>query len=119
MAKLINLPIHKDNRGSLTVIEKVLPFEVKRVFYLDDLGDRPRGAHKHYELYEAVVCLRGSFVMKIQKGDTIEEFLLDSLQKCLLIPPEDFRILHSFSKDCLILALASCEFDPKDYIYEV
>ncbi len=119
MAKLINLQSHIDERGSLTAIEKVLPFEIKRVFYLDKLGDKPRGSHKHYELFEAVICLRGSFVMQIKNKESEKNFVLDSPNKCLLLPPEDFRILHSFSKDCLILALASCEYDPKDYIYEV
>ena len=53
------------------------------------------------------------------KNGQDEIFLLDSPEMCLLVPPEDFRILESFSDDCLILALASCEFDPEDYIYEV
>jgi hypothetical protein len=29
MAKIIELPTHSDERGSLTVIEKCLPFEIK------------------------------------------------------------------------------------------
>ena len=119
MAYLINLETHTDERGSLTVIEKILPFEIKRIFYLDKLGDIPRGSHKHHELYEAIVCLRGKFVMEIRNKKREDFFLLDSSQKCLLVLPDDFRILHSFSKDCLILVLASCEYNPQDYIYEV
>ena len=28
MAKLVKLPTYNDNRGNLTVIEKILPFEI-------------------------------------------------------------------------------------------
>ena len=31
---LINFKTHKDSRGSLTVLEKEIPFEIKRVFYI-------------------------------------------------------------------------------------
>ena len=34
MAKLVKLPTYNDNRGNLTVIEKILPFEIKRVYYI-------------------------------------------------------------------------------------
>ena len=34
MPELIELPTYKDDRGSLTVIEKILPFEIKRVYYI-------------------------------------------------------------------------------------
>ena len=33
MAKQIDLTTHTDNRGNLTVIEKVIPFDIKRIFY--------------------------------------------------------------------------------------
>ena len=34
MAKILNFNTHSDNRGSLTVIEKIIPFDVKRIFYI-------------------------------------------------------------------------------------
>lgn len=34
MAYLIELPVFQDYRGNLTVVEKVLPFEIKRVYYI-------------------------------------------------------------------------------------
>lgn len=38
MAYLIELRTMHDDRGSLTVIEKVLPFEIKRVYYIRNVG---------------------------------------------------------------------------------
>ena len=41
-AKIINIPKIEDPRGNLSVIEKeVVPFEIKRVYYLYDV---PAGA---------------------------------------------------------------------------
>jgi len=118
VAYLIQLETFTDDRGSLTVIEKQIPFSIKRVFYLYDLGDKPRGLHKHYDLTEAVICLSGSFVMSIKNDKITKNFLLNSKRECLIIPPNDFRILHSFTKHCVILVLASCEYDKKDYIFQ-
>ena len=50
MAKLVKLPTYNDNRGNLTVIEKILPFEIKRVYYIYGVKDNERGFHKHKTL---------------------------------------------------------------------
>jgi len=34
MAHLIDLKTHTDKRANLTVIENVLPFKIKRIFYI-------------------------------------------------------------------------------------
>ena len=39
MAHLISLHTHIDKRGNLTVVEKVLPFDIKRVFYIYGVDD--------------------------------------------------------------------------------
>ena len=118
MAYLINLKTHTDNRGSLTVLEKEIPFDIKRVFYLHDLNKNKRAEHRHYNLIEAVVCLNGNFKTFIKNKNEEKEFFLDNPNKCLIINPEDWRVLHSFSEDCIVLVLASTHYDPQEYIYE-
>ena len=39
MAQLIDLKTFTDNRGNLTVIEKVIPFDIKRIFYIYGVDD--------------------------------------------------------------------------------
>lgn len=34
MAHIIDLKTFTDDRGNLTVIEKVIPFDIKRIFYI-------------------------------------------------------------------------------------
>ena len=39
MSKIIQFVTHSDPRGSLTVIEKKVPFDIKRVFYIYNVDD--------------------------------------------------------------------------------
>ena len=49
--QIINIPKIEDYRGNIGVIEKdVLPFAVKRVYYLYDIpSSATRGGHTHKE----------------------------------------------------------------------
>lgn len=49
MAHIIDLKTFTDNRGNLTVIEKVLPFDIKRIFYIYGVDDSVRGGHRHHK----------------------------------------------------------------------
>ncbi len=41
MALLIKIPTFSDSRGKLTTIDKILPFDIKRVYYIyDATGER-------------------------------------------------------------------------------
>lgn len=118
MAELINLKTFSDNRGSLTVIEKVLPFEVKRIFYIYGVDDSVRGKHRHHKTIQAAICVKGSCVISNDDGKKQEDFLLDSPEKCLLIYEKDYHWMHKFTPDCVLLVMASEFFNPEDYIYE-
>ena len=58
MALLKKLPTFEDNRGSLTVIEKEIPFKIKRIYYLYKLKNQ-RGGHRHNKNIQAIICLNG------------------------------------------------------------
>ena len=55
MAYIIDLQHYKDERGTLTVIDKVLPFEVKRSYYITGVNHLTRGGHRHKKLVEAII----------------------------------------------------------------
>lgn len=118
MAKLIRLKTFEDIRGSLTVIEKILPFEIKRIFYIYGVDDSIRGKHRHHKTKQAAVCVSGSCIISNDDGKVQEEFILDSPDKCLLLYPKDFHSMHHFTEGSILLVLASENFDPEDYIYE-
>ncbi|MGF7077751.1 sugar 3,4-ketoisomerase [Mucilaginibacter sp. UYCu711] len=118
MAYIINLLTFKDTRGTLTVLDQVVNFEIKRLFYIYNVDYSNRGGHRHHETHQAVICIQGSCKIINDDGIKQETFVLDSPEKCLIIRPEDWHIMHDFSTDAILLVLASTAFDPKDYIYE-
>lgn len=112
MAKLIELKTISDDRGDLTVIEKILPFDIKRVYYIYNTNGKSRGNHKHKKNIQALVCISGS--CKIKCYDEI--FLLDSPKKCLILNPEDYHEMYDFSNQSILLVLSSEHYDENDYI---
>ncbi|MEW6061276.1 MAG: FdtA/QdtA family cupin domain-containing protein [Bacteroidota bacterium] len=118
MAYLIQLKTHHDKRGNLTVIEKEIPFPIKRIFYIYGVDNSVRGKHRHHKTIQAAICITGSCKIFNDDGTRQEEFLLDSPEKCLILEPRDWHQMYDFSSDAVLLVLASEYFDPNDYIYE-
>jgi dTDP-4-dehydrorhamnose 3,5-epimerase-like enzyme len=117
MAFLIQLPSHADKRGNLTVIEKEIPFGIKRLFYIYGVDDSVRGGHRHQSTIQAAICLHGSCEVFSNNGILSQTFILDHPNKCLIIYPEDWHTMQKFSSDAVLLVLASTAFDPEDYIF--
>lgn len=118
MAHIINLTTFKDTRGILTVLDQVVDFEIKRLFYIYAVDNSDRGGHRHHDTKQAAICIQGSCSITNDDNKKIETFVLDSPEKCLILNPEDWHVMHDFSKDAILLVLASTAFDPSDYIYE-
>ena len=118
MAKIIQLPTYEDNRGKLSVIEKILPFEIKRVYYIYDTNNKPRGGHRHRRTIQALICVSGSCEIKCQNKKIKENYLLNKPDKCLIIFPEDYHTIENFQKHTVLLVLSSEYFNAKDYIGE-
>lgn len=117
MSQIINLPTAQDERGALTIIERVLPFEVKRVYYIYNVAEGSvRGGHRHKTNVQALVCVSGSCRINLNDGSKKSSVLLDSPNKCLVIEPEDWHTMEEFSKDTVLLVLASQYYDANDYI---
>lgn len=118
MAYIIQLKTHSDKRGNLTVIEKEIPFIIKRIFYIYGVDDSVRGGHRHHKTTQAAICVHGSCVVSSDNGNIKKEFLMDNPSKCLILEPNDWHTMHNFTPDAVFLVLASESFDSKDYIYE-
>jgi len=118
MAKLINLPNFSDSRGDLTVIENIIPFDIKRIFFIYNVDNSVRGGHRHHRTRQAAFCIKGSCVITSNNGKSIANYTLDSPEKGLILEPEDWHTMQEFSEDAILMVLASQNFDPKDYIME-
>jgi dTDP-4-dehydrorhamnose 3,5-epimerase-like enzyme len=118
MAKLLDLRTFTDARGNLTVIERILPFDIKRIFYIYGVDSSRRGGHRHHKTIQAAVTLCGRCTIYNHDGAKEEIFELDKPNKCLILEPNDWHEMYNFSSDAILMVLASEHFDPNDYIFE-
>lgn len=116
---LIDVPTFKDERGSISVIDKELPFQVKRVFWLYHIQEgKDRGAHALLEGMEIMVAIHGSFVVDLDDGLEKTSVLLEDPSKGLIIRPGVWFRTHSYKKDGVSLILADEEYRRDRYTYD-
>lgn len=118
MAHVIHIQTFNDKRGSLSVLDEAIPFDIKRLFYIYGVDKSARGGHRHHTTIQAAICIQGSCDIINDNGQVTEHFKLDSPQKCLILEPRDWHVMNNFSPDAILLVLASTSFDAHDYIYE-
>jgi hypothetical protein len=116
---LISFPkIGNPSLGYISLAEKeFLPFVPKRIYwtYFTPEGV-DRGGHSHYELEQILVAVSGKIIVITElKDGTIEEFILDSPDKGLLIPKMCWRTMK-YSHNAVQMCIASIEFEVEDYI---
>lgn len=118
--KILSIPKIEDPRGNLSVIENnVIPFEIKRVYYLYDVpSGAERGGHSHKEQQEFLVALSGSFDVILNDGKQEKTITLNKPFEGLLITNEIWRELKNFSSGAVCLVVASDVFSEDDYIRE-
>jgi dTDP-4-dehydrorhamnose 3,5-epimerase-like enzyme len=116
--KIISVPKIEDPRGNLSVIENdVIPFEMKRVYYLYDVpSGAERGGHSHKEQQEFLVALSGSFDVILNDGQHEKVVSLNKPFEGLLITNGIWRELKNFSSGAVCLVIASAVFVEEDYI---
>jgi UDP-2-acetamido-3-amino-2,3-dideoxy-glucuronate N-acetyltransferase len=115
------MPVIHDLRGNLTAREigKGLPFAPKRYFIISDVPTKEvRGEHAHRTCHQLLVSLYGEVACVVDDGMNRAEYILDTPEKALYIPPMIWATQYKYSKDCVLLVLASHEYDPADYIRE-
>lgn len=121
VVKELQLSWHGDERGKLIALEALtdlVPFEVKRVYYIfDTTPGTVRGKHAHRVLKQLLICVSGACTIECEMPDgTKTEHRLDWPDRGLLIEGLVWRNMKEFSKDAVLLVLASELYDESDYI---
>lgn len=121
---LIRVPIIDDPRGSLIAreIKNGLPFVPERYFTVFDVPTKEvRGEHAHRLCRQFLVCLQGSVHVVCDDAENRQEFILDSPEAGLYLPPLVWATQYRYTPNALLLVMASHRYDPDDYIrdYEV
>ena len=116
----IEAKIIGDERGALVSLEQlseVIPFDIKRVYYIFGTQEKVRrGFHAHINLRQVAFCVNGSCRILLDNGIDRQEVLLDHPAKGLLIEQMIWREMYDFSSDCVLLVIASELYDESDYI---
>jgi dTDP-4-dehydrorhamnose 3,5-epimerase-like enzyme len=119
MAYMIKLKSFTDKRGRLTVMDKDLPFDFKRLYYISEVtSEAERGGHAHHLTTEAIFCIYGSFTVVINNGKTREEFFLNDPTQCLIVEPFDWHMMYNFSMGTILMGVSSTHYDHRDYYLE-
>lgn len=118
MAYIVDLQTFTDKRGNLTVIENVLPFQIKRVFYIYGVDNSIRGGHRHHKTIQAAVCIKGECKIFNNDNNDKQVFHLDKPSECLILEPKDWHKMYDFSEDAILMVFASENYDENDYIFK-
>lgn len=115
---IMDLPKMSDPRGNLTFIEsnKHIPFDIKRIFYIYDVPTGAnRGAHAHRTLKQFIICLSGSFDVKVDDGNQKKIIHLNRPWQGVYIPPMIWAAETNFDPGSVCLLVVSDFYDESDY----
>ena len=114
---MIEFTTHSDPRGELTVIEKCIPFEIKRVFYIRNVPIyETRGCHALRTCHQVLIPVVGTLTVWITDGVDDEIYRLSDPRRGLYIKPMEWCVLSKWVPGTTCLVLASHNYDEADYI---
>jgi acetyltransferase-like isoleucine patch superfamily enzyme len=116
---LHRLPLVADLRGSLSVgeIGQHIPFPVLRYFLVFDVPSaETRGEHAHHQCHQFLICVAGSVAVVADDGESRQELLLNKPNLGIHLPPRVWGTQYKYSKDAVLLVLASHHYSSADYI---
>lgn len=113
------LPEITDIRGTLSVgeFEKTIPFKTQRYFLVYDVPTvETRGEHAHKKCHQFLIAIKGSIHVVADDGLNRQEFILDSPNVGIHLPPMVWGVQYRYSSDAVLLVFASEYYDNEDYI---
>lgn len=107
-------------KGNLFVgeVSKQIPFPIKRFYVIRDVPNSKidRGLHAHKNLEQVLFCLNGSFELGLDDGQKKWKIFMNDPSKGQFLGKGIWRTMSNFSKDCVLLVVASDYYNEDDYI---
>lgn len=118
---LFMLPTVEDKaRGDLMMAEgeKSIPFAIKRIYLIKGIPEfnAVRGSHAHKKLDQVIFCINGSFELNVEDGESQQQFVMKPTGFGVRLGPKLWHTMTKFSKDCIILVVASDYLNEADYL---
>lgn len=114
MARIISIPTFQDSRGDLSTIDRLLPFDIKRVYYIYN-SETIRANHQHKYSHTFIVALNGKIKITCKNNHQATVYYLETPTEGLLVSPEDWISLM-FENSSIALCLSSDFYDSNDYV---
>jgi hypothetical protein len=106
--------------GHLVIAEsgRNVPMPIKRVYVISGFANRDavRGRHAHKELDQYIFCLKGSFLLDLDDGDTRQTVSMNSPAFGVRLGPLVWHTMRELSADCVIMVFADDHYDEADYL---
>lgn len=118
--RMLEFPQNGDERGHLVIVEGGIdiPFDIKRIFYIygSDL-DVVRGQHANKETEFILINVSGQSKVRVRDGKGNEAvFSLNRPHTGIYLPRMVWKDMYDFSKDSVLLCLASEHYNAEEYI---
>lgn len=118
--QMLEFPQRGDERGHLVIVEgnQDVPFEIKRVFYIyGSDAEVVRGQHANMESEFVLINVAGTSKVKVKDGEGNEAiYCLNRPHTGIYLPTMVWKDMYDFSKDSVLLVLASTNYNPDEYI---
>lgn len=108
-----------DERGNLVVVEGAIdiPFEIKRAFFIyGSDATVVRGCHANRISEFVLINVSGTSKVMITDGTSKEIVSLTRPRDGVYIPKMMWKEMYEFSKDAVLMVLASTHYDGSEYI---
>lgn len=119
-AELLEFKQHGDDRGHLVVVEGMqdIPFDIQRIFYIyGSDSEVVRGQHANKKSEFVLINVAGTSKVRVDDGKGNEAvFSLNRPHTGIYLPSLVWKDMYDFSKDSVLLCLASEHYDPEEYI---
>lgn len=117
--KEIQFKVNGDERGKLVVAEglKDIPFNIARIFYIfGSDAEVVRGCHANRYSEFVLINVSGTSKVKVMDGKDEKIYVLDKPYKGVYLPRMVWKEMYDFSKDSVLLTLASEPYNAAEYI---
>ena len=118
--RLLEFSQYGDERGHLVIVEgnSDIPFEIKRVFYIYGSDSSVvRGQHANKKTKFVLINVAGTSKVRVKDGLGNESlYSLNRPHTGIYLPEMVWKDMYDFSKDSVLLCLASEHYEPDEYI---
>lgn len=99
-------------------LKDVIPFEVKRVYFITDSAKGLTGQHCHFIEEELFFLTNGTGTLVIDRGNGREDIALIGGKNAAYVPSYVWHGFKDLSKDAVVVALSSTNYSPdrSDYL---